>query len=268
MRRISLLLLILISSPAGAHESTEIRRIMPVMTAGLGFEFTTFDLGRPGQYIATSIDVELNPLDQVGFGFRIPFFALEFDDGDSLFGPGDTEWNVRYQVVRNDDIHLALGLAGEVPTGDTDSFMGGGHFVIGPIAALCYYTDPIKFHLDVSDAFAIVDDHGSHHGAEDPDPEDDNVVFVDPHSDHEIIYHFAMTYRELDWVTPKLQTTGVILLTHDEVAENLFAVSVSFGFDLDDGWGLSVGGRVPLTSESRYDFRTWLNVSRDFGSSN
>src|SRR6187401_5871 len=109
--------------------------IGPATVAEMEASGASFDLeGRSGSWFATTTALEYAPDPRVSLLARIPVAWIDYDSGETASGLADIELGGKAKLLaaRENRFLLWGGASLELPTGDEDQGLGGGHVELSP----------------------------------------------------------------------------------------------------------------------------------------
>jgi hypothetical protein len=126
----------LIPALAEAHHAVSdfgVAWIEPVRVLELELEWTAFEYGEVrGDAQQLSLLAEIPLGDLLSISARLPFASVAFAGRERGAGLGDPEVGVKVAVLSDDALVVSLGAGLELPIGDEDRGLGGGHFELTP----------------------------------------------------------------------------------------------------------------------------------------
>lgn len=135
------LLLSLVARQADAHHpGPNPTPQLPRSRVALDLEAAEFEVLGDGYWRQAALTLEHTLFGLASIGARIPLAHIDYADGHDAFGPGDIDVGARVMVFQSyhEDFALILGLGFELPTGNVDDGLGGGHFMVTPSIAASY----------------------------------------------------------------------------------------------------------------------------------
>jgi hypothetical protein len=111
--------------------------VLPRTVAGLHVSAASFDSGSgSGSWQALTPHVEWQAFEWLSLFTAIPLAQVRFDGGRTANGPGDLALSLKARLVAtpHGGLLLSAGLGVELPTGDGDQGLGGGHVELAPFA--------------------------------------------------------------------------------------------------------------------------------------
>jgi hypothetical protein len=222
-----------------------------------GFELP----GRAGVWQTLSVRLEHALARSVSVTLRPSLARIEYDDGSTVLGPGDTEVAVKVLAYERFAPHttLSLGLSGELPTGDADAGTGNGHVSLLPFAVFMVMpSKEVMLHVMAADRVVLGEtDHAaddSHAGHVGHAAAAHGSVIM-PHSNHEFVVHGGACFT-LDWfvISPSLELMQVLSPGSDTFLNAQLELAVVPRRELR----LAAGLDVSLLEDPRYEWRSRL----------
>lgn len=197
-------LALLVAAPAFAHHptgETSLGHATPASFAALDVGSTGFNLpGGEGTYYTLKLRGEYAPVSTFGIGMAVPIHMLKLHGEALRVGIGDLDLVAKLRVVDVDHPAwtLAVALGAELPTGDSERGLGSGHVELQPFLATMVGMGALVLHgtLGVNASLAGDHDHHDDDGHDHGDP----PIFVNPHSDLELVYHAGLLWQATDWL--------------------------------------------------------------------
>ena len=130
--------IVLAANPAAAHHVVSDLAIAPVLPASLvGVEVSSasFDVaGMQGRWLAVTPQAEWQLGQRLSLLGTLPLARVDFQGGESHTGLGDLGLSakVRLYASEHGGLLLSTGLGVELPTGDDEHGLGGGHPELTP----------------------------------------------------------------------------------------------------------------------------------------
>jgi len=213
--------------------------------------------GRSGVWQTLGVRAEYPFAKRFSLAARGALAHVEYDSGASALGPTDSELAAAARVLDVPRSHtsLALGLSGELPTGDADEGTGNGHVSLFPFAA--FHAVPSRWlmlHAMAGDRVVLGEhggeDHADHHAHAEP-----HGSVIMPHGEHELIAHGGACFMLVPVViSPSLEFVQVFAPESD----TQLTAQLELGLAPRRGLKLALGFDVPLTSDPRFEWRSRL----------
>lgn len=212
--------------------------------------YASFDIGGKGGYLQTSL---AGIYEHTAFraGAVLPIVYLDGPQG-STTGLGNAVAFGEYHLVTAGLVRLSLGSQLEMPTGNHDRGLAANHFMAIPYANFWLSAGALRIAAQAGYQQTL----GSHaHGAAAP------VLYVNPHSDSEIISRLMTSYTWAQSVTAEVNASFRQVTAHDAIGDKSFldlggAMRVMLGQNM----ALRAGADFPLTSRARYLFQAHLSL--------
>lgn len=145
------LLALLLLYPVEAHthhvvSETGIAWAEPVSVVELDTQAASFDLGaqKRGRWQTMALRMQMAPTNWFSLSLRVPFSAIQFEDGRQALGLGDIETalQVRLFASPHGGLIASAGIGAELPTGVEEDQLGSGHVELTPY--IIASTQPLK----------------------------------------------------------------------------------------------------------------------------
>lgn len=130
----------LVGSAARAHHVVSdlaIAPVLPASMAGVSVATASFDVaGMRGRWVTVTPQVEWSPGRYLSLLGTLPLAQVDYQGGGTHSGLGDVGLSAKLRLYASDHGGLALsaGLGLELPTGDDENGLGGGHPELTPFA--------------------------------------------------------------------------------------------------------------------------------------
>jgi hypothetical protein len=133
------LVLLLPSAAARAHHVVSdlgIAPVLPASVAGVSVGTASFDVaGMRGRWVAVTPQAEVQLGRYLSLLGTLPLARIDYQGGDSHNGLGDVGLSAKLRLYASDHGGLlSAGLGVELPTGDDETGLGGGHPELAPFA--------------------------------------------------------------------------------------------------------------------------------------
>lgn len=216
----SLLLLSSFVSAAGAHGAIVadgVDRTKAYDRVGLSLTSAPFELvDGAGQWWLTRATFDISPLPRLALLGSVGVASVRHSDGHVDGGTADTDVGFRLSLWSSaeNDVQLLAGAMLELPTGDSGTRLGGGHFEANPNASVQWQPFPaLSLSLALRGQFAfggddhaaaqeVPDVHAAHSGNPTGGPSKTDVPAVRshgswlaPHADNEVHLRATVGYR-------------------------------------------------------------------------
>lgn len=259
MRSAIVLVALLVAVPASAHHPAaehEAGRVRPNSFVGFDVEAAAFDFEEgSGSYQTAVVRAEVALFSRFALGLRAPWHLLGLDAVPLRTGLGDVDLSARGLLFDAAHWTLSGGIGTEIPLGDADAGLGGGHFAVSAFLSGMYVvsdTDAV-IHASVADTLSLEQEGGHEH-----------VNYIEPHSDHELSYHVGAALPVRENVLVNLVASGVTVLEAEDRGTTFVSAAPSVSLLFAPGWRASLGAAVPVTTARRFDWKVTTGIVRTF----
>ena len=266
MRRAAVIAtLVAAGGTASAHHPVSesgVASVSPSTVAELGFQVASFDLGdESGTWEALNVGLEVGLGRRVSVGARLPVARVAYDDGHTVAGIGDTELSVKVAPLLDphDRFNLSLGLGVELPTGDEDDGLSGGHVELTPFvtaaSALVHGRVTWVFVGLVGARLSLAGDDEPTTTTKPHSGEGSSAVHgavIAPHADREMWARASAALLVGRWFGA-VGLEGVQVL--DDVSFGPLVTRVEAGVNLAERWRFAVSVDTTVAGDARYDWR-------------
>jgi hypothetical protein len=225
----------------------------PLLTTsrvGLESVFVTFDLqGQKGDFLGVAARGDYRLSRRVGLRLEVPMYTLHLDGQGTNTGIGDAELRVRVLVLNIQAWRMYVGLADQMPTGQTSLGIGQGANQLTPYVTAGYRYRSLVVYGAVADAVTIR-----------PSGAIVKPDWVDPSTDHELRYGLGAIVEFSEAFYGNAAVTGITELVPGSVGNSLCQGGASLGFQPNDNWKLVLGLQLPIAGERRFDTKTLLSL--------
>lgn len=232
----------------------------PRTLVGLGVEGTTFNLPvARGTFLTTTVFGAWAPLPALAIGARAPFHALSLGDRRDA-GVGDVELTARVRIVATEHVVVSLAASLEVPTGNDEKGLGAGHFGLAPALVASYSTAYWTVFGSIGDALHLAHDEHKHEA----EHAHDHVMYVNPHSDHELAYRLGVLIEPRRSFLLGAQLVGATVLAKEDRGATFVAGGPQIALRLARNSQLVFSWLVGVTGERRFDERASVTMQTMF----
>lgn len=267
--------------PAGAHHvvtEAGIAQVEPRNRAQLELSTATFELdSASGSWQSLAAWLEWMPLDGAALTLRAPLLRVDYDAGPlagrTESGIGDVQLGAKARLIATEHgaLLLSAGAALELPTGDADAGLGGGHGGIAPFVLAVSQLDEHWFVTgSLAAGFALSGDPRADHEPYVPDDlagaqtrplvateaarGEVHGAVVAPHTSRELELRLRVV-RRFGSVYGSLGADAVQPLVGDSTGP--VAARAELGWTPDGTWRFALSGGRPLYGDHRYE---WLGT--------
>lgn len=209
--------------------------------------YTAFDIGGRGSYVQTAVrgSVELS---RFRLGGYLPVVYLDGPTG-STTGLGNTLLFAELLLLHATSTRISIGSQLETPTGNHTKGLGANHFMAIPYLNFWQAFSDLRLALQLGYQQTL----GAHeHGAASP------VLYVNPHSDAEVITRAMASYTWQQIYTFELNASFRQVTAHDAVGDKTFAdAGAALRIGLGQNLALRAGADLPLLSRARYLYQIY-----------
>ena len=195
-----------------------------------------------GRYSMSYLQVEFALLEQLSVTAGVPWVTLSPAGARSEAGLGDSTAGLKYQLTPSGahGFGTSLGLNVELPTGDTDKRIGGGHYGFeGVFAVSKRLSSELQIISRLSHSFAPDHNHGHGHSHGGDDDHGDEGGVIRPHGEQESTALISLVYAtEMQFIETAVR--GGLAFDHDE--------SYAAPIDLILRAGFNVGKRTTVVT--------------------
>jgi hypothetical protein len=239
------------ATPAAAHHTVSesgVAWVEPVTVVEVTAEAASFDQGpwRRGQWQAVAAWAQYAPVEWLSLGLRVPFAAVQYEDGRAAAGIGDVEVGTRLRLweTPHGGLIVSTGLAAELPTGDEAVGLGGGHVELSPyLVASTQPTDRLLFIGAVSGRMSL---GGKAHDG----PIVAHGAVIGPHAPRELVARVSAAWvEERAWY---LSAGGELDYMIGALSRSPVVGRAEAGFLGLDGLRLALGVDWTLAGEARH----------------
>lgn len=244
-----------------------------------------FDLAdRSGSWFATTTALEYAATSRISLLARIPVAWIDYDSGASESGLADIEVGGKVSLLARPENRFLLlaGASLELPTGDTDSGLGGGHVELSPhVMASMEPLPGLMLHSVASDHLSLSDageessvagrpfgDPGAAPGWQ-GHPGHDHAAesglhgsVLAPHTDHEMSLLLVAVYSR---GRGYLSAGTEYIHAWSEEGGDPWIARTEAGLALPAHLMLSAGYDAPLAGEERFENRARLSLAWQLG---
>lgn len=223
------------------------------VSASAEVQQASFDItGRRGTWTRLALQSQYSPLSWLRFGGTVPMVWVREHGHEDAVGMGDVEVElaVPLSLTADKDLSLEIGLGLEVPTGDVDKGLGGGHYALIPQLKSVWRAGTVLAVMTDLQYAAVLEGHA--HSTQ------------SWHSPLAIHALHELTLRTRAVIIESTHFWGLGLGTVYGVAEPVGAgpttVQVDAGATMGAGWTLTAQFEIPFAGTKRYDWRMGIGV--------
>ncbi len=221
-----------------------------VLPSQLGIEtrYASFDIGGKGSYLQNSI-TGVYEHRYFRAGGILPLIYLSAPTGET-FGLGNTTVFGEVYIFTQPGTRLSIGSQLETPTGNHDKGLGASHFMAIPYINWWQQAGDWRFAVQLGFQQTV----GHHeHGATAP------ILYVNPHTDTELMARFMGGYTWLSRYSAEAGALWRQVLAHDAQGDKTFVdLALAFRAALGDALALRAGVDIPLTSQARHLYQSYI----------
>lgn len=205
--------------------------------------YASFDIGGKGSYLQTSMSgVYEHRLFRTGA--VVPVIYLDAPTG-SATGLGNATLFGEFYLISSGNTRLSFGSQLETPTGNHDKGLAANHFMAVPYANLWQLAGNWRFALQLGYQQTL----GGHEHSAVNTP----VLYVNPHSDSELISRAMASYTWSGRFSAELNTALRQVTAHDAVGDKtFFDVGLAGRLAIGENLALRLGADFPVISAARY----------------
>lgn len=205
--------------------------------------YASFDIGGKGSYLQTSMSgVYEHRLFRTGA--VLPVIYLNAPAG-STTGLGNVTLFGELYLISGGNTRLSIGSQLETPTGNHDKGLGASHFMAVPYANLWQLAGNWRFALQLGFQQTL----GGHEHSAVNTP----VLYVNPHSDSEVVSRAMASYTWSGRYSAELNTALRQVTAHDAVGDKtFFDVGLAGRMAIGENLALRLATDFPVISAARY----------------
>lgn len=257
-----LLALLLYPTKAFAHHvvsETGIAWAEPVNVIELDTQAASFDLGpqRRGRWQTVALRMQMASLSWFSLALRVPFSAIQFEDGRQALGLGDIETGLQFRMFASPHGGLitSAGVGMELPTGVEEDQLGSGHVELTPyIIASTQPLDHLILTSVISYRTAITGDT-QHQGG----PRAATGSVLAPHSPKEFSARLDMAWVEEQRWYVSAGVEAILMIAQQQ--QNPIHGRLEVGWLPNSRWRLALGLERHLRGESRMQWKGKMNLA-------
>jgi len=217
---------------------------------GVESSWTSFDLaGTKGDFFGVTGRVDYRANRTVGLRLLVPVYSLRLSGSGRRTGLGDSELRLRVLVLNSGEWRAFVGLADQLPTGETALGMGQRGSQFTPFATAGWKRGPVIVYGNVADAVAV-------HSQSKPGP----VDYVDPSTDHEVRYTLGGLVEVVEALYVNATVTGITVLLPSNLGDTFVSGGLLVGTTPWDRWKFVASAQAPLAGTARFDVKLGLNA--------
>ena len=256
------LILMSVSTDAFSHHvvsETGIAWAEPVSVLELDTQAASFDLGprNKGRWQTMALRLQMAPLSWFSVSLRVPFSAIQFEDGRQALGLGDLEaaLQVRLFASPHGGLIASAGVGAELPTGVEEDQLGSGHVELTPY--LIASTQPLD-HVILTSVL-------SYRTAITGEPQHQNSAraatgsVLAPHSAQEFSARLDAAWVEEQRWYASAGVEAILMIAQDQ--PNPIHGRLEVGWLPDTRWRLALGVERHLRGESRMRWKGKMNLA-------
>ncbi len=233
--------------PVARPEQKESNLTMPSQL-WLETRYAAFDIGGRGSYLQTTVT---GLLETAFFrtGALLPIVYLDAPTG-STTGLGNALAFGEVFLLTRPNTRISVGSQLETPTGNHAKGLGANHFMAIPYLNFWQAVSDLRLALQIGYQQTL----GAHeHGVNAP------LLYVNPHSDSEIITRAMASYTWLQTFTSEFNASLRQVTAHDAVGDKtFFDVGAAIRINLGQSLALRAGVDVPVASRARYLYQAYV----------
>jgi hypothetical protein len=258
MKSVLCALLLCIPRLAAAHHVISDYGIAPVEPrsfAEISVETARFDrAGRAGTFQLLTPSLEYALERRVSLSAQWPLVRVAFEEGATHRGVGDLELGAKVSLYAtpHGGLVMAAGMGVELPTGDQDTGLGGGHVEAAPFVALSSAVTLPRGHELVF--VGLLSDRAALHRHEHADAVGSVVA---PHANNELSWRVTVAFTA-SWFYLSAGMDGVQVLDGDE--EGPWVVRGELGALWNHRVRLAVGLDHTVAGDARFEYRVRVGL--------
>ena len=217
---------------------------------GVESSWTSFDLGgTKGDFFGVTGRVDYRANRAVGLRLLVPVYSLRLPSLGRRTGLGDSELRLRVLVLNAGEWRAFVGMADQLPTGETHLGMGQGGSQFTPFVTAGWKRGPVLVYGNVADAIVV-------HPQSKPAP----VDYVDPSTDHEARYTLGTLFEVLEDLYVNATVTAITVLLPSDLGDTFVSGGFLVGATPWDRWKFVASAQAPLAGTARFDVKLGLNA--------